>query len=42
MWGLKVQSLFVFFLGLVTLSQAVIDLYKPETKLEVSEGDNVV
>ena len=41
MWGIKVQSLLVFFLGLVALSQAIIDTYAPETKLDISEGENV-
>ena len=41
MWGIKVQSLLVFFLGLVALSQAIIDMYAPETKLDISEGENV-
>ena len=41
MWGIKAQSLLVFFLGLVALSQAIIDTYAPETKLDVSEGENV-
>ena len=41
MWGIKAQSLLVFFLGLVALSQAFIDMYAPETKLDISEGENV-
>ena len=41
MWRIKAQSLLVFFLGLVALSQAIIDTYAPETKLDVSEGENV-
>ena len=42
LWGKVQQSLLVFFLGLVALSQAVIDMYEPQTELEVSEGENVV
>ena len=41
MWG-KIQSRLIFFLGMVALSQAVINTYKPEAKLEVKQGENVV
>ena len=37
----KVQFQIYFFLGMVTLSWAVIDLYEPEVKLNVAEGENV-
>ena len=37
----KLQSVIIFFLGMVTLSQAFIDMYEPKAKLTVNEGENV-
>ena len=37
----KLQSVIIFFLGMVTLSQAFIDMYEPNAKLNVTEGENV-
>ena len=37
----KLQFPLIFFLGMVTLSQAFIDMYEPKAKLAVNEGENV-